>query len=286
MTATCIAAIPSAWADASSVPGNPVGHWTFDQKNGGTYVNEGSKKDLKLTVSGEGAKVAASDLKPLGNSLILGDKTKDFDVSVESAVNSQGVYSISMWVCNTDKNPDAKTAILQFGGDGRTLLYQKKDGKFTSFVGGNDIDLGQDAKRGNWEHILITKTGDPRNVTLYINGSKVGNGGWTENLPAGMMKLIIGEHKNVGDMSRFQGKLDELCIFDKALSAEEAKALYASYGDLTIADELEKDIVAAKEILAEAGDSQAQAHKDLATAIKKAEAALEANETEAMKTAK
>lgn len=286
LTATCIAATPSAWADASSVPGNPVGHWTFDQKDGETYVNEGTKKDLKLTVSGEGAKVAASDLKPLGNSLILADKTKDFDVSVESAVNSQGVYSISMWVCNTDKNPDAKTAILQFGGDGRTLLYQKQDGKFTSFVGGNDIDLGQDAKRGNWEHILITKTGDPRNVTLYINGSKVGNGGWTENLPAGMMKLIIGEHKNAGDMSRFQGKIDELCIFDKALSAEEAKALYASYGDLTIADELEKDIAAAKKILAEAGDSQAQAHQDLATAIKKAEAALEANETEAMKTAK
>lgn len=100
------------------------------------------------------------------------------------------------------------------------------------------------------------------------------------------MKLIVGEHKNPTDMARFQGKIDELCIFDKALSAEEAKALYASYGDLTIADELEKDIEAAKEILAEAGDSQAQAHKDLATAIKKAEAALEANKTEAMKTAK
>lgn len=87
LTATCIAAIPSAWADASSVPGNPVGHWTFDQKDGGIYVNEGSKKDLKLTVSGEGAKVAAGDLKPLGDSLILGDKTKDFDVSVEKAVD-------------------------------------------------------------------------------------------------------------------------------------------------------------------------------------------------------
>ncbi len=286
MTATCIAAIPSAWADASSVPGNPIGHWTFDKKEGETYVNEGSKKELSLTVSGEGAKVAASDLKPLGDSLILGDKTKDFDVSVEKAVDSQKTYSISMWVCSTDNSPAAKTAILQFGDPGRTLLYQTADGNFTSYVGGNDIDLGQDAKRGNWEHILITKTGDPRDVTLYINGSKVGNGGWTENLPAGMMKLIIGEHKNPTDMARFQGKIDELCIYDKALSAEEAKALYASYGDLTIADELEKDIAAAKEILAEAGDSQAQAHKDLATAIKKAEAALEANETEAMKTAK
>lgn len=286
LTATCIAAIPSAWADASSVPGNPVGHWTFDNKEGEGYVNEGSDNNLKLTVSGEGATVAASDLKPLGNSLILADKTKDFDVSVEKAVDSQKTYSISMWVCSTDNRPEAKTAILQFGDSGRTLLYQTADGNFTSYVGGNDIALGKDPKRGGWEHILITKTGDPKKVTLYVNGSKVGDGTWTGNLPAGMMKLIIGEHKNPADMSRFQGKIDELCIYDKALSAEDAKALYASYGDLTIADELAKDIAAAKEILVDAGDSQTQAHKVLASAIAKAEVVLEANETEAMKAAK
>lgn len=287
LTATCFAAVPPAWAAAEGVPGDPVGHWTFDKKDGGDrYVNEGSNKELKLTVSGDGAAVAASDVKLLGNSLILADKTKDFDVSVERAVDSQKAYSISMWVCSTDNNPAAKTAILQFGGEGRTLLYQKQDGKFTSFIGGSDIDLGKDSKRGSWEHVLITKTGDPKNVMLYINGSKVGSGSWTGNLPAGMMKLIIGEHKNAGDMSRFQGKIDELCIFDKALSAKEAKALYASYGDLSVADELAGDVEAAKRLLAEAGDNQTQAHRKLAAAISKAEEALKANDIEAMKAAK
>lgn len=285
LTATCLTATPFAWADAPSVPGNPVGHWTFDKKEGDSYVNEGSNKDLKLTVSGEGATVSESDLKLLGNSLTLADKTKDFDVSVENAVDSQHTYSISLWVRGTDESPDAKTAILQFGGEGRTLLYQKQDGKFTSFVGGEDIELGQDSKRGSWEHILITKTGDPKNVTLYINGSKVGSGGWAGNLPAGMMKLIIGEHKNANDMSRFQGKIDELCIYDKALSAEEAKALYASYGDLTIADELAKDIDAAKKLLAGMGDNQTQAHESLVASLAKAEDALKSNDIEAMKAA-
>lgn len=283
LTVTCLTATPFAWADATKVPGNPVGHWTFDKKEGDSYVNEGSDKNLELTVSGEGAAVSTSDLKPLGNSLILADKSKDFDVSVENAVNSQGTYSISMWMCGTDKSPDAKTAILQFGGEGRTLLYQKQDGSFTSFVGGEDIGLGQDPKRGGWEHILITKTGDPKDVTLYINGSKVGSGGWAGNLPAGMMKLIIGEHKNANDMSRFQGKIDELCIYDKALSAGEAEALYASYGDLTIADELAKDIDAAKRLLAGMGDSQTQAHESLVAALSKAEDALKGSDTEAMK---
>ena len=103
------------------------------------------------------------------------------------------------------------------------------------FVGKVDSSLGSDPKRGSWEHLVLTKTGDPKNVTLYVNGEKNGSGTWTETLPAGMMDLLIGEHKNPNDMSRFQGKIDELCVFDSALTEQQVKQLYASYGDITIA---------------------------------------------------
>ena len=151
-----------------------------------------------------------------------------------------------MWVKSDDKNPGEKTALLQFADQGRTLLYQRANGEFVSYVGGNDIPLGSDPKRGSWEHLVLTKTGDPRNVTLYVNGQKTGAGAWSENLPAGMMKLIIGEHKNPNDMSRFQGKIDELCVFDTVLTEQQVKQLYASYGDITIADELARDVEAAQ----------------------------------------
>ena len=170
----------------------------------------------------------------LGNSLNLADKSKDFDVKVAQAVDSQKVYSISMWLKSEDSAPGAKTAILQFAGEGRTLLYQRADGEFVSFVGKVDSSLGSDPKRGSWEHLVLTKTGDPKNVTLYVNGEKNGSGTWTETLPAGMMDLLIGEHKNPNDMSRFQGKIDELCVFDSALTEQQVKQLYASYGDLSL----------------------------------------------------
>ena len=67
-----------------------------------------------------------------------------------------------------------------------------------------------------------------------MNGEKNGSGTWTETLPAGMMDLLIGEHKNPNDMSRFQGKIDELCVFDSALTEQQVKQLYASYGDLSL----------------------------------------------------
>lgn len=113
VTATCVFAAPPAIADQTVTPQTAQGYWSFEKKGeDGTYVNEGTKKDLKLTVSGEGAKVEASDLTALGDSLSLADKTKDFDVSVDKAVDSQQKYSISLWVKSDDKNPGEKTALL------------------------------------------------------------------------------------------------------------------------------------------------------------------------------
>lgn len=287
VTATCVFAAPPAIADQTVTPQTAQGYWSFEKKGeDGTYVNEGTKKDLKLTVSGEGAKVEASDLTALGDSLSLADKTKDFDVSVDKAVDSQQKYSISLWVKSDDKNPGEKTALLQFADQGRTLLYQRANGEFVSYVGGNDIPLGNDPKRGSWEHLVLTKTGDPRNVTLYVNGQKTGAGAWSENLPAGMMKLIIGEHKNPNDMSRFQGKIDELCVFDTVLTEQQVKQLYASYGDITIADELARDVEAAQKLYDDASTKDAAEYQSLKVAIDKANAAIEGKDVEAMKAAK
>lgn len=82
VTATCVFAAPPAMAEQTVTPQSAQGYWSFDKVEDGAYVNEGVNKDLKLTVSGEGAKVEASDLTALGNSLNLADKSKDFDVKV------------------------------------------------------------------------------------------------------------------------------------------------------------------------------------------------------------
>ena len=283
----CMLSAHPAMADQVVTPQTAQGYWSFDKRaEDGTYINEGTQGTLKLTVSGEGARVEKSDLSALGNSLYIADKSKDFDVSVDQAVNSQQQYSISLWVCSTDGSPSEKVALLQFADKGRTLLYQRANGELVSYVGGNDISLGADPRRGSWEHIVITKSGDPRNVTLYINGQKAGSGAWLENLPAGMMKLIIGEHKNQADMSRFQGKIDELCIFDRALSEREVKQLYANYGDVAVPEELARDIEVARKMRGDGTTTNAPAYQALEAAIEKASAALKDGDLAAMKAAK
>lgn len=247
-------------------------------------------RSMGITVDGSGVDAAASDLEHLGTSLVIEDKTADFSIAVPQAVDSQAAYTISLWVKSTDDAPGAKTALLQFAGQGRTLLYQRADGEFVSFVagadGGGDIALGTDPARGTWEHLTVVKTGNPKAIKLYINGKKLDQGSWKGNLPSGMMDLIIGEHKNPGDMARFEGMLDEVCIFRRALTDAEVGELYGSYGDLTVADELARLIKEATDLYAGLGDSKdQQSATQLKTALDRAASAQASGNLQDMKAA-
>lgn len=292
IAAACFA--PQAWA-AGVTPQSADGHWSFEsQSAGGGYANDGVTQDLAIQVDGTGVKAEKSDVAALGTSLAFADKTQDFNVRVPKAVDSQGTYTISAWVKSTDDAPAQKTAVLQFAGEGRTLLYQRDNGEFVSFLagpsgdgGGGDISLGTDPARGAWEHITVVKSGDPKSIKLYVNGTKLKDGTWTGNLPAGMMDLIFGEHKNPNDMARFEGMMDELCVFRRALTDAEVKELYSSYGDITVADDLGKLIDEATDLY----DSMADMHesdvcRELKAAIDQAKQAFADGELQPMKDAR
>jgi hypothetical protein len=71
-----------------------------------------------------------------------------------------------------------------------------------------------------WQHLVAVKDGAA--MKLYINGELVGEGRDTNELPTGL-RLLIG--RLYPDSSRsvrpFIGQLDELAIYDRALSPEE-----------------------------------------------------------------
>lgn len=246
---------------------------------------------MGIAVDGPGVNAAASDLNELGTSLAIGNKTAEFSLVVPQAVDSQRAYAISLWLKSTDVAPDAKTALLQFAGQGRTLLYQRDNGEFVSFLagadGGGDISLGADPARGAWEHLTVVKTGDPKSIKLYINGKKLEQGTWTGNLPQGMMDLIIGEHKNPDDMARFEGMLDEICVFRRALTDAEVGELYGSYGDLTVADELAGLMEDAKALCEGMGDAaENEATVQLKAALERAREAHASGNIQSMKDAR
>ena len=85
--------------------------------------------------------------------------------------------------------------------------------------------LGTSYSDGQWHHLVAVREGDTfSDLTLYMDGSEVtlrdrGIGSWTQGYSA-----RIGGHSTGG--GGFFGLMDEIAIWDRALTAEEALRLY------------------------------------------------------------
>lgn len=210
-------------------PGPPVAYFPFD----GNAVDEmnpsrsGIVQGARLTEDRFGNPNAAYVLDP-GNVIDLGDVLNDVDVPLTISAwlyvtGNRPPYSIF----NSDRKPfqrpteyfgfyfiisSKNTLGVSYGDSGRESPQSRR-----SLHSAIDVPLGR------WIHAVGVMEG-PRAMRLYIDGRDVsgaygGSGGPMvhTDLPA-----IIG-----GD---YQGKIDDLTIFNRALSEEEIQHLYHQKG--------------------------------------------------------
>lgn len=214
----------------------PRGKWTFDGDD--LKTNTGNDGNLSMSEA-SGVAAEQSPVKSLGKMMHFGSKTADTSVKIPSAIKIGDDYTISMWIkADAGVKNGPKTAILQMDTtNGRTLLYQLADGRYATFLHNGEHVFGQkNPGRGSWHHVTLVKNGKGTHGTaktfqLYIDGELAGQGSWENGLAGAETTpaLLIGEHKNAPDMDRFQGDIDELCIFGTALTQAQVKGHYDSY---------------------------------------------------------
>ncbi len=82
--------------------------------------------------------------------------------------------------------------------------------------------FGPDLETGRWYHVALTNTG--RVVTLYLDGESVGRSELAIDTP-GDSQLSIGGLPADGS-KRLEGLVDEVAIYNRALSSEEIKSIF------------------------------------------------------------
>ncbi|HEY4232057.1 MAG TPA: LamG domain-containing protein [Lacipirellulaceae bacterium] len=93
----------------------------------------------------------------------------------------------------------------------------------------NDITLGTSCfsrtpyELRKWTHIIAAKDGPE--MRLYINGELVAAGQDKSELSPGLL-MIVGQLDQQRTMRAFIGQMDELAVYNRALSAEEAQQHY------------------------------------------------------------
>ena len=206
-----------------------VGHWPFDEGSGT------AAHDTHMWVAGKGGGAAHFD------------GTDDY-VEISSNPNDDPVspYSISFWV-NFDGLYDQHHTILNKGtksGDNHWRIMHPMGGSsiyLQVYVSGSwqTVTLksadGTISSSKKWYHVALTSDGTT--AKIYINGtlSDSSTSSYDVSLPSSSGDLILGRWVGEGyppvlpGGNEYIGAIDDLAVYDRALSEEEVRAIYQAY---------------------------------------------------------
>jgi hypothetical protein len=175
----------------------------------------------------------ANDALSLPSTILngLSDFTFAGDIQIQN-VHSAGGYLVdaNVWICGA--------ASWHPGGNGFNLTYDGTIGHWRILVvppvqTNYFFDYDLTIEDGAWHHIAITRSGDL--ATLYIDGAQLGYPTIVPDAPLECDEggLIVGQEQDVvgGGFQQSQslaGRIDNLAIYDRALSRDEIGQLGGS----------------------------------------------------------
>jgi hypothetical protein len=203
-----------------------VGYWRFDEGNGTVAgdssgnSNNGTLENGPLWIDGKHGTALRFDG--------LDDYVK---VPDNSTFHVTSGLTLEVWVKVSGSTGDHQVVLTKWYPDvnGYTLELQP-DGLTPQFVviASGCVTLVSSIKISfdSWTHIVGTYDG--ATVKIYVNGSLTGSQETTGNIVTSNQLLCIGSHSpsNPGDRNWFKGTIDNVMIYNRALSEEEVLAHY------------------------------------------------------------
>ena len=156
----------------------------------------------------------SDDYVDLGDILDMG--SSDFTISAWiETTNSSGSVVCKYWGVNYQRS------YWFYVTSDKLKFVSSKDGVSASNVEGNTV-----VTDGKWHHVAVVKEGTT--ATLYLDGSPDGSGAAYSSLYNNPNPLVIGIAKKTDGTlgTPFNGLIDEVRIYKRALSEGEIQMLY------------------------------------------------------------
>jgi hypothetical protein len=223
---------PVAWADLND---GLVAHYPFDgnANDASGNGNDGVVVGATLTIDRFNKASSAYNFDGQDDYIEIPNTDNMFDLV--------GAWSISTWVKSSVTGDQRSNPIVwKIGRNGLnedTFYMAKSDNRFS--VGLERASDGYDFSSASAEHTTntfyhVVGTYDGKNLKVYVNGvlEKTSEIGFI-NAYVGPAPLRIGNilHSNHGKKGVFEGTIDDIRIYKRALSEDEIKALYEGVPD-------------------------------------------------------
>ncbi|HEY0239853.1 MAG TPA: LamG-like jellyroll fold domain-containing protein [Friedmanniella sp.] len=203
-----------------------VGHWTLDEGAGTTAAD--SAGSHPLTLRGEPTWVDGPTADAKTALHLTGGQSAETATTV---VPTRGAnFSVSAWV-RLDSADGAFQTVVSEDGDTNSaffLQYSGADQRWAfSFVGARALaaDLGQ-PKTGRWYHLVGVRDTTTSTLTIYVDGQPAGSTSVLATPDDATGVLAVGRGKFGGKpVDYLDGAVDDVKVFDRALSASEVTVL-------------------------------------------------------------
>ena len=150
-----------------------------------------------------------------------------------SGAGNRKTFTISTWVKVDNIGDDNWRYIFDIGrnADSKRIALAATSSGFVSILNGVSSDIftvSASSSDTGWQHVVLSWSGT-NFAKIYINGSESSE---TTNISNGTLTLESGDPAVIGKRfscsEYFPGDLDEIAIWNEALSANEITALYNS----------------------------------------------------------
>lgn len=211
----CLA--PKAQADITS---NLVAHYTFDDGSGTTAADSVGNNTNDLTGS------PTWTTGKIGTGAITLNGTSQYGVTANNMTFSGGAFTVSVWI----KPNGAQSTffrVLETTFATGWSINGTSDGSQLQFVINNGSNVtGGSLTSGTWE--LVTAVFDGSLLHLYINGSEVPNNASPTSFGPITVPMYFGTYFGSPGNNLFKGDMDDVCVYNRALSAQDVSDLYNS----------------------------------------------------------
>lgn len=173
----------------------------------------------EITASTAGTAIAAIDNN---NTMTFNDADQYIQLSNE--VNHGTTNTLSFWINSSNTGTRDIFGANTNGGYLLKALNASNTVSYRTSAGARTFDLSglssNPMKDGDWHHIAFTRNSSNL-IQLYVDGSPVGS---AQSLTGNTLFEIIGA--NYGKTVFFDGKLDEVAVWNTALSSCDVKGIY------------------------------------------------------------
>jgi RNA polymerase sigma factor (sigma-70 family) len=209
-----------------------IGYWRFDEGQGSAVVRDHSdqRNDCQLRQLDPSTSWTAG---ALGGALAFDGRGWLECPAIEGLARLEGELSISVWI-RRDGPPGRGIHTLvsrQLGSRNQDHFFLGLDGvflEFSSHLFRGFLARPLPAASGRWIHLAVVRAQDAT-MKMFVNGVEVGKRRSAgHSYGGGSTPLTIGGGVNgpLGAANEaFEGSLDELLMYDRALSDEEIEAL-------------------------------------------------------------